>query len=148
METVSVERAAADDADQFADWEREPSTQQFILPYSANEHRRKMTDPNLVYLRILDDGILAGFFILSLDPDRHSTEFRRVVVPEKNRGIGQAAIAAMEQFCRNRLQRNRLWLDVFEDNYRGRHIYEKLGYKSFGQTDHNGRTLLLYEKRI
>ena len=145
---IQLERASVDDAPFFAALEQAPDTAEFILPYSRSEHVQKMLDPHLMYLRILQDGELAGFFILALDPDAHSVEFRRIVVAIKARGIGQVAIAAMERFCRDEWQRTRIWLDVFEHNSRGQHIYEKLGYKRYGARDHEGRRLLLYEKEL
>ena len=83
-----------------------------------------------------------------LDSEPNSVEFRRVVVSDKGKGVGQSAITAMEQFCRTQLQRTRIWLDVFEYNNRGRHIYEKLGYERYGESDHEGRRLLLYQKKL
>lgn len=132
----------------FAQLEQAPDTKQFVLPYSETEHARNILNSSFVYLRILDAGELVGFFILVLDSEPNSVEFRRVVVSDKGKGVGQSAITAMEQFCRTQLQRTRVWLDVFEYNNRGRHIYEKLGYERYGESDHEGRRLLLYQKRL
>ena len=132
----------------FAQLEQAPDTKQFVLPYSETEHTRNILSSTFVYLRILDAGELVGFFILVLDSEPNSVEFRRVVVSDKGKGVGQSAITAMEQFCRTQLQRTRVWLDVFEYNNRGRHIYEKLGYERYGESDHEGRRLLLYQKRL
>jgi len=145
---ILLERASVEDAALFAALEQAPDTREFILPYSPSEHVQKMLDPHLMYLRILKDGELAGFFILARDPDASSVEFRRIVVSAKGRGVGQSAISAMERFCREELHRTRIWLDVFEHNIRGRHIYEKLGYKRFGESDHEGGRLWLYEKNL
>jgi ribosomal protein S18 acetylase RimI-like enzyme len=145
---VSVERAVAEDASLFATLEQAPDTKEYILPYSHNEHAQKMVDPSVVYLRILDGVELAGFLILALDSDSESIEFRRIVVSAKGRGVGQLAIAAMEQFCLKELHRTRVWLDVFEHNRRGRHLYEKLGYEKYGKFNHEGRTLVLYQKKL
>ena len=145
---ANVERASAQDASLFARFEQAPDTKQYIVPYAEAEHARRILDPSFVYLRILEAGALAGFFILVLDTDPDSVEFRRIVVSAKGRGIGQSAIAAMEQFCRTELQRTRVWLDVFEHNTRGRHVYEKLGYERFGEAHHQGKSLLLYQKRL
>ena len=145
---VTVERAPVQDASLFAQLEQAPDTKQFVLPYSETEHARNILNSRFVYLRILDAGELVGFFILVLDSEPNSVEFRRVVVSDKGKGVGQSAITAMEQFCRTQLQRTRVWLDVFEYNNRGRHIYEKLGYERYGESDHEGRRLLLYQKRL
>jgi diamine N-acetyltransferase len=145
---ITVERALPEDAAVFAMLEQAPDTREYVASYSEAVHQARMDDPDMVYLRILQEGALAGFFILALDPDGRSIEFRRVVVAAERRGIGQAAIRAMENFCRAELLRPRIWLDVFEDNHRGRHIYDKLGYRHFGRGSYDGRPLLLYEKDL
>jgi RimJ/RimL family protein N-acetyltransferase len=67
---------------------------------------------------------------------------------KRGRGIGQDAIAQMEHYVTEILGRSRVWLDVFEENERARHIYEKLGYSRFGDATRGDRRLLLYEKRL
>lgn len=145
---IQVEKALAEDAAVFAAYEQTTDTQEYIHPYSYDQHLQKLQDPTLVYLRILENNVLKGFFILALDPDGKSIEFRRIVVSEKGQGIGQKAIALMEQFCLQELKRRRIWLDVFEHNKRGKYIYEKIGYKLFGESDYQGRKLLLYQKTL
>ncbi len=146
MATIALERASPDDASWIAALEQREDTADFIGTYSTAEHARNMRDPNMVYLAILEDGETAGFFILVVDRDGKSVEFRRVVVAPERRGIGQTAVRAMEQYCRAELGRERIWLDVFEHNQRGRHIYEKLGYEQFGRGTYQGKPLLLYQK--
>jgi RimJ/RimL family protein N-acetyltransferase len=145
---IEVERAVPEDVPRFVAMEQADDAREYILPYSELEHAEKMQDDNVVYLRILDGADLMGFFILALDPDNKSVEFRRIVVATKGRGLGQQAILAMERFCRTGLHRDRIWLDVFEHNVRGRHIYEKLGYTQFGTKTCGDRLLLLYQKQL
>lgn len=145
---ITVTQAIPGDAALFAAFEQATDTREFIIPYPENDHDQRMNAPDLRYLRILDAGSLAGFFILGLDPDGQSVEFRRIVVSRKGGGIGQLAITAMEEFCRTQLGRFRIWLDVFADNARGRHIYEKLGYERYGEAAYENRLLLLYQKNI
>jgi RimJ/RimL family protein N-acetyltransferase len=145
---IELRIASAQEGPAFVAMEQAADTSDYITPYSREEHGRKMADPTFVYLSIVEGGALAGFFILILDADGKSVEFRRVVVSARGRGIGQSAIAHMEHFCRTRLGRSRIWLDVFEHNERGRHIYEKLGYKKFGDVAHERGRLWLYEKPL
>jgi RimJ/RimL family protein N-acetyltransferase len=145
---VRVERAEFADAAGFAAIEQAPDTRDYIRPYTTVEHERFLLDPQLVYLRILDGGTPAGFMLLALDQDDRSVEFRRIVVTRRNGGVGQAAIVAMERFCAQELGRERVWLDVFEHNARARHVYEKLGYAPFGETEVGGSRLLLYHKTL
>jgi len=60
-------------------------------------------------------------------------EFRRVLIDHNNLGIGQTAITEMEKYCKNNLKAKRIWLDVYQDNAIGKHIYEKFGYTIFKQ---------------
>ena len=83
-----------------------------------------------------------------LDARNDSVEFRRILIDQNRRGIGQAAIAAMENYCREQWNPKRIWLDVFEDNEIGRHIYQKLGYARFGEDIFDGRKLLFFEKQL
>lgn len=128
--------------------EQARDTKRFIVPYSEAEHIRSIRDPRFEYLRILDSSGVVGFMILVLDPDPGSVEFRRIVVSPRGRGVGQSAIRLMEEYCRSSLHRQRVWLDVFEHNSRGRHIYEKHGYLRCGEAGHGGERLLVYEKRL
>jgi len=146
--TIRLERATAEDAALFATWEQASDTKEYIIPYSRIEHLNSMSDPDLLYLRIMKDGELTGFFILALDADGRSVEFRRVVIAAKGIGTGQSAISAMERFCVAELHRTRIWLDVFEHNSRGLHLYRKLGYEEFGAVELDGRRLLLYQKTL
>lgn len=145
---VCVERADEGDLERFAAMEREPGIREFIVPHEPEDHSSLFSTPGVVYLRILSDRALVGYFILVLEPDGEGVEFRRIVVASRDRGIGQAAIAEMEDYCRNCLNRTRIWLDVFEHNARGRHVYEKLGYELFDRGTLDGRPLLLYRKPL
>ncbi|MDZ7840929.1 MAG: GNAT family protein [Gammaproteobacteria bacterium] len=140
--------ASTEDAAEFAAMEQEPDTREYIIPYTSSDHRESIQDPNLVYLKIQEKFKTVGFLILALEPDDRSVEFRRVVVSTEGQGIGQAAIKIMEDFCFTNLGRTRVWLDVFEHNHKGQHIYEKLGYRRFQKARHEGKALFLYEKNI
>ena len=54
----------------------------------------------------------------------------------------------MEKFCTEELNAKRIWLDVFEHNKRGLHVYQKLGYSKFKEKQYEGKNLLFYEKSI
>ncbi|UXI04259.1 GNAT family N-acetyltransferase [Photobacterium sp. TY1-4] len=142
---IELKKATTGDVDVFVGFESDADTRQFILPYSAEKHHAVMRQPDVIYLAIMQAQEVAGFIILALDGD-DSVEFRRIVVGSKGAGIGQAAILAMEQYCRVQLARRRVWLDVFDANDRGKYIYQKLGYQPFATDNVAGQTLLLMEK--
>jgi RimJ/RimL family protein N-acetyltransferase len=118
----------------------------FIIPYSLERHLLEFARPDVIYKSIEVEGQAVGFVILVLDSDGRSVEFRRIVVSTPGRGYGRRAVELVNDICRRELGRSRVWLDVFESNHRARHVYEQCGYRQFGRSEHEGRTLLLYER--
>lgn len=126
--------------------ERDPQTARYILPTTLAQHRRNLARKDTVYLSIYHRGEHAGFMVLVLEADGSSVEFRRIVVADKESGIGQQAIAAMEDYCRDTLGRGRVWLDVFDFNPRAMHVYRKLGYRFLGEERLENQRLLAFDK--
>ena len=145
---IEVSRASFEQLNAFVEMERDNDTAQYILPTSLEQHQANFAQDDIIYLSIMQQGELVGYFILAPESDSNSVEFRRIVVAHKGRGIGQQAIPAMENFCGQRLNCSRIWLDVYDFNPRGIHLYEKLGYRRIGQSDFEGKRLLLYEKQL
>ena len=145
---IEICRASSKQLHAFVEMERDDDTGQYILSTSLEQHQSSFSQTDITYLAILQHGELAGYFILVSEPDSSSVEFRRIVVAHKGRGIGQKAIPAMENFCARRLNCNRIWLDVYDFNARGIHLYEKLGYQRFDQSDFEGKRLFFYEKTL
>lgn len=146
--SIRLEKASLADLEKFAEMEQQQGTEEFVTAYEIEDHKRCFSDPSVTYLRIENAGRLVGFFILALDEDKESVEFRRVVVVRTERGIGQIAIQLMEQYCKQELKRKRIWLDVFETNTRGWHIYEKLGFHQFDNHQDGDESLRYYDKVI
>jgi len=120
----------------------------YILAYSLERHQREFASAGVRYKSIGQDDALIGFVLLVLDADGESVEFRRIVVARPGSGIGTVIVNRVGELARTELGRSRVWLDVFEDNERARHVYEKCGYRPFGRAQHEGRTLLQYERRV
>jgi len=144
---IELRPTRADELGLLVQLENAPGAREFITPNTLDVHRANLARDEFVYLSILERQAVVGLIILHLDAEPRSVEFRRIVVRDKNRGVGQQAIRAMEAWCRG-LGRSRVWLDVFETNPRARHLYEKLGYRHFGQSAIEGRVLFLYERDL
>ena len=147
--TVTVRPAAKEELTALLTLEADREVDRFIIAYPLSQHYEEWASEAFVQLVILADTEPCGYFILHYDTSGSSSiEFRRVVVGRRGLGIGQKAIRAMETYCAVVLRVKRIWLDVFEDNARGIHIYEKLGYRRFSEARHEGRALYLYEKQL
>ena len=128
---------------------RQDHASKFVTQSGIGTHRIYYDDPNITYLSIENcRGEFSGYFVLVVEPDTASVEFRRILIDQNRRGVGQVAIIEMGNYCRKELGVKRIWLDVYEDNAIGRHIYEKLGYQQFREELEEGRKLLFYEKAL
>jgi len=136
------------DLPKIIEMERAADTSKFIMAYSAEQHQVEMDKSNVIYLSIINQNYLSGFIILATENNFKDVEFRRIVVDSKGKGIGQLAIKSMEQYCIKILKANRIWLDVFEANTIGLHIYQKLGYKVLKSEKLNTKALLYMDKDI
>ena len=136
------------DLEIFDRMDRQSHASQFVIQTGLATHRQNFNNPCIFYLNIESDGEFCGYFILVREAENDSVEFRRILIDQHRRGVGQAAIGAMENFCRQEWNPKRIWLDVFEDNEVGRHIYQKLGYVQFRQEIFDGRKLLFFEKQL
>lgn len=128
--------------------EGDTGTSEFIIPYNKEKHYREIQNPHNRYLGIFSGDTLIGFFILGIEEGGKRIEFRRIVISEKDRGYGQTAIKELENYCRVNWQTEKIWLDVFENNERGIHIYNKLGYIKKGRTELEGKQLIIMEKNL
>lgn len=145
---VSLRKSVQNEVPAFVEFEQREDTAKHIILYSEEKHQREMVKDNVLYLSIYTGDNLAGFIILATEDAYRNVEFRRIVVGTKGRGYGQRAISAMESYCASTFCTKRIWLDVFRSNFRGRHIYAKLGYKEFDSKPHAWGELVLMEKEL
>jgi len=143
---ISLRPSNREELEIFDSMDRQGHARDYVLQTGIATHRQNFDDPCITYLSIEDGGEFCGYFILVLEADTDSLEFRRILVDRHKRGVGQLAIIEMEKYCKNSLDVKRIWLDVFEENEIGIHIYQKLGYLRFDEISVDGRKLFLYEK--
>lgn len=146
---ISLSPSKREQLEKFDAMDRQAHARDYVLQTGLETHRQYFEEPCITYLNIEDSrGEFCGYFVLVLEPDTGSIEFRRILVDRQRRGIGQAAIIEMEKYCKTAFDVQRIWLDVFEGNEVGIHIYEKLGYSRFKDELIDGRRLYFYEKAL
>lgn len=128
--------------------EQQEGVREYIAPDTLEKHYINFAKSNITYLTIEADKEFAGYMILIYEPDTMSVECTRFVVSKQGKGIGQQALQLVEDYCKATFQVKRIWLDVFDFNDRGYHIYTKLGYQQFDTGSWQGKTLLYLEKFI
>jgi ribosomal protein S18 acetylase RimI-like enzyme len=145
---IELDESTKEDLKLFSDWENLDGIREFICPYSIERHKEEFEKDEVIYFKINFYSKPVGFALLKLEDDKRSVEFRRIVIVERGKGIGQKVLNDIEKNCINKLKRNRIWLDVFEINKRGIHIYEKHGYQKIDEIDIEDKRAFVYEKLL
>jgi RimJ/RimL family protein N-acetyltransferase len=146
---IKLRKARQPELEIFHQMEQQSHVGNFLDPHSVELHHSRFADPDTTYLSIeSENGALAGYIVLVEHPASNSLEFARILIDQSFKGIGQQAMQLMEEYGVREFAVNRIWLDVYEDNTRGMHVYEKLGYQRFNQKTIDGRILYFYEKNF
>lgn len=110
--------------------ERTPAARQFVGQWSKERHRVTMADPDARYL-VSEEAPerLQGYVILrGIGEDSKAIELKRIVVAAPGRGLGRQLLREVARMAFEELRAHRLFLDVYEDNARARHLYTSLGF--------------------
>ena len=146
---VTLRPARYSELEKFCEMDLQSHARRFVTGGSLEIHQRDFHCDDTHYLSIVDvHDVLVGYFLLVVESDGETINFHRIVVDQDARGIGQQAITEMLRFCRQQLGATKVWLDVFDDNPRGIHIYEKLGFERFKSELFQGRSLHFYRKTL
>ncbi len=128
--TVTLRPTTAGDIEMVTAWERAPANAAFVEVWPPDRHLAALTNPALRHLGVECGGTPVGFVILAgLGPAEPVVEFRRLVVADKGRGIGQAAVAWIVRYAFDRLGAAEIWLDFAIHNARAAHVYTKCGFR-------------------
>jgi RimJ/RimL family protein N-acetyltransferase len=83
-----------------------------------------------VICRLADDRPVGSIDLHDLDLTNGSAGLGIVIGDpgDTSQGYGSDAIRALIDFGFEELRLERIWLDVYEDNARGRHVYDRVGF--------------------
>ncbi len=110
--------------------ERGTEARLYVGQWSEERHRATRTGGDALYL-VADGtaGGLAAFAILrGLSETSRAIELKRLVVGRPGQGLGRRLLGEIQRMAFEELGAHRLFLDVFEDNARARHLYESMGF--------------------
>ncbi len=132
---IELRRTTENDLAYVLSAEGDDDNSRFVSVWPEEKHRTALDDENIAHLIIESEpkGRRIGFVILAgLKGENRSVEFMRIVVTEKGKGYGRAAVRTVKHYAFDRLSAHRLWLDVKEHNTRARAVYEKEGFRYEG----------------
>jgi diamine N-acetyltransferase len=128
---VSLRDTTESELDYVMALERDPENSPYIRQWTRRRHLRSLTDKNEAHFIVESqpDRAPQGYAILIglTDPDK-SLQIKRVVISDKGRGYGRAAMRAIKEYAFLRVGCHRLWLEVVEGYDRARELYQSEGF--------------------
>ena len=110
--------------------ERTLAARNFVGQWSEERHRATLASDDARYF-VSETGAaeLEAYAILrGLAETSGAIELKRIVVGVPERGLGRRILEELIRIAFEELHAHRLFLDVYEDNARARHLYESLGF--------------------
>jgi diamine N-acetyltransferase len=131
---ISLLRVSASDLPFIMTTERGPNFERFVGRWSEDQHCAALASPTFAYfLGKPADERPIGFVILRDITDIHGNIcLMRIAVTHPGRGLGSGLARATIDWVFRNTSAYRLWLDVLENNERGKHVYYSLGFISEG----------------
>ena len=129
---LSISTASVQDIDFIMELEEHPDNSAYVFKGSYNDHLEEISNENILLYIINYGGIPIGFSLSSYDSKNQVFELRRIVISQKDKGYGKEFIQYLMHYAFSTLNVNRFWLDVFDNNHRGIHLYESLDMKLEG----------------
>jgi diamine N-acetyltransferase len=115
--------------------ERDPDTEPFLFAWTREQHASALSDPDIGHYIIEPErqSELVGFLLLAgLMSPHDCLELRRIAITQKGQGFGRAALRAVKHFAFVEKGFHRLWLDVWDQDPRARHVYDAEGFVAEG----------------
>jgi RimJ/RimL family protein N-acetyltransferase len=126
--------ATPDDIPAIVAIERTPMAREFVGQWSEQRHRATLTGGDArYYVSETEWGEVQAYAILrGINEDSRAIELKRIVAAVPERGLGRSILRELMRIVFRELGAHRLFLDVYEDNARARHLYESLGFQYEG----------------
>ena len=141
---VYLRPLARDDAPLLAQWINDPEVTRTLLMYRPMSlHAEEAwiaslgTSPDEVVLGIAlkhSDALIGSTGLHRIDwKNRHASFGILIGVKDEwGKGYGTEATTLMTAYAFETLNLNRVWLQVYDNNARGRRVYEKVGFQTEG----------------
>lgn len=96
-------------------------------------HEAMLDEEGTRYLIAEKGGARAGYAIVrGIGSESRVLEIKRIVIASPGEGIGRFVLRHVITSAFDRWFAHRLWLDVYPENARARHVYQSLGFVEEG----------------
>jgi diamine N-acetyltransferase len=127
---MSLRSAVLADVPRIVALEAAPGARHFVGQWTEERHRATLaSDDARYFVSETETGEFEGYAILrGLAETSGAIELKRIVVGVPGLGLGRRILEELIRISFEELHGHRLFLDVFEDNARARHLYESMGF--------------------
>jgi len=126
-ENLKFIEAAESDIPYIMRLEQHPENRKFVRQGTVEEHTIEVNSPEYFVIIIKERFDRIGYMLCHMDNENSSFELRRMIIQHKSKGYGRSAIKGLIKYSMEELRFHRFWLDVYEDNETGIHLYESIG---------------------
>jgi diamine N-acetyltransferase len=116
--------------------EHDPENLPYITPWEKIQHEAAIRFPDFRHFIIeTGPGLEAGGFLILIGcrNPHHAIELKRMVVRDKQRGFGRAALRVAKKIAFDDLGAHRFWLDIKKRNTRAQALYVDEGFVHEGE---------------
>ena len=116
--------------------ERDPENLPYITPWERIQHEAAIRFPDFRHFVIeTGEGLEPGGFLILIGcrNPHHAIELKRMVVRDKQQGIGRAALRVAKKIAFDDLGAHRFWLDIKKSNARAQALYAGEGFVFEGE---------------
>lgn len=106
--------------------EKDKDNKEYIFSWSKERHNEAIKNSEEMHITIkskTDDEIIGYVLLSSIGDINGSIEFRRIAISKKGRGYGRDSIKLIKKLSFEIQKCHRLWLDVYDDNYKALNLY-------------------------
>jgi RimJ/RimL family protein N-acetyltransferase len=129
VDGISIRKTTEADLDFVIEAENAEENAAHVAQWTREQHIAAFHNEDILHVIIEDHGMRVGYTIIAgLKEANKAIELRRIVIVEKGKGLGKAAIQLIKKLAFEELKAHRLWLDVREYNDKARHLYKALGF--------------------
>ena len=149
--TICLRRTTEDDLDFVLGVEQGAANRPFVILWTLAQHRASLCSKDTAHFVIekASERTSVGYLIVGgLADANQSVELKRLVIIEKNCGYGRAALRVVKRLAFTEWGAHRLWLDVKEQNFRARHLYESEGFVFEGVLRESNKTEAGFESLV
>ncbi len=148
---ISLRHTTEDDLDFVLEVEQGADNCPHVFLWTRAQHRATLSSEDKAHFVVEKAGerTKVGYLIVAgLAGGNQSVELRRLVIAEKNRGYGRATLRLVKCLAFSEWGAHRLWLDVKEQNFRARHLYESEGFVVEGVLREGNKTEAGFESLV